>query len=325
MSNLFQRLEALAGALVVVMGLHPAPSAFAADALKIAVGGRGIGETFVTEVGYKAGLFAQHDLVLDIFYTDGGGETQQAVISNSAQIGVASGFLGAIGVFAKGAPVRIIGGSYTGGSQVFWYVPTNSPIRSPQDLNGKTVAYSNNGSSTHAGVLALQKHYKLSFKPTPTGNAAATMTAAMSGQVDVGWAGAPFGVAELEAGKTRLVMKSSDAPDFDKQTTRVIIANANELKARRDAITRFMRGYRDSLSWIYSTPAGLSAYAAFAKLSEPTAQRALKEFLPPAAVNPDRISGIDEVMADAVSFKFIAAPLGTEELAELIQIPERKQ
>lgn len=295
------------------------------DRLKIAVGGRGIGETFVTEVGYKAGLFKKHNLDLDIFYTDGGGETQQAVISNSAQVGVASGFLGAIGVFAKGAPVRIIGGSYTGGSQVFFYVPAASPIKSPQDLDGKTVAYSNNGSSTHAGVLALQKHFKINFKPTPTGNAAATMTATMSGQVDVGWAGAPFGVAELDAGKTRLIMKSSDAPDFDKQTTRVIIANANELKAHGDVITRFMRGYRDSLAWIYSTPEGLAAYAAFAKLPEATAKRALREFLPPSAVSPDRISGIDEVMADAISFKFIPGRLSEAQLAELIQIPERKR
>src|SRR5712691_11552222 len=297
----------------------------AQDQLKIAVGGRGIGETFVTEVGDKAGLFKKHDLALDIFYTDGGGETQQAVISNSAQVGVASGFLGAIGVFAKGAPVRIIGGSYTGGSQVFWYVPAGSSIRSPQELDGKTVAYSNNGSSTHAGALALQKHYRINFKLTPTGNAAATMTATMSGQVDVGWAGAPFGVAELEAGKTRLIMKSSDAPDFDKQTSRVIIANADALKGRPDVFARFMRGYRDSLAWIYSTPAGLVAYAAFAKLPEAAAKRALQEFLPLAAVDPDRISGIEEVMADAMAFKFISAPLTKDELAELIPIPEPRR
>ena len=324
-SNRFVRSTFLAVSLAMFASVAAVPPSFAADALKIAVGGRGIGETFVTEVGYKAGLFKRHDLVLDIFYTDGGGETQQAVISNSAQIGMASGFLGAIGVFAKGAPVRVIGGSYTGGSQVFWYVPAASPLKSPRDLDGKTVAYSNNGSSTHAGALALQKHYKVNFKPTPTGNAAATMTATMSGQVDVGWAGAPFGVAELEAGKTRLIMKSSDAPDFDKQTTRVIIANANELKARKDAFVRFMRGYRDSLAWIYATPEGLAAYAAFAKLSEATAKRALQEFLPPSAVNPDRISGLEEVMADAISFKFITAPLSKEQLAELIQIPERRQ
>jgi NitT/TauT family transport system substrate-binding protein len=297
----------------------------AADELKVAVGGRGIGETFVTEVGDKAGLFKRHNLALDIFYTDGGGETQQAVISNSAQVGIASGFLGAIGVFAKGAPVRIIGGSYTGGAQVFWYVPADSPIRGPQDLVGKTVAYSNNGSSTHAGVLALQRHYNIDFKPVPTGNAAATMTATMSGQVDVGWAGAPFGVAELEAGKTRLIMKSSDAPDFDKQTNRVIIVNAAELKARADVFVRFMRGYRDALAWVYSTPEGLAAYAAFAKLSPETARRALREFLPPAAVDPDRISGLEEVMADAVKFKFIPAPLSKDDLAELIRIPERRQ
>jgi len=318
------RAKTLAASLAAVGTLAAGAACHAEDQLKIAVGGRGIGETFVTEVGSKAGLFKQHNLVLDIFYTDGGGETQQAVISNSAQIGIAAGFLGAIGVFAKGAPVRVIGGSYTGGAQVFWFVPANSAIKGPQDLEGKTVAYSNNGSSTHAGVLALQKHYKLNFKPTATGNAAATMTATMSGQVDVGWAGAPFGVAELEAGKTRLIMKSSDAPDFDKQTSRVIIANADELKARPDVFARFMRGYRDSLAWIYSTPAGLEAYAAFAKLSQATAKRALEEFLPPAAVSPDRISGIDEVMADAISFKFIAAPLSKEQLAELIQIPERR-
>src|SRR3954454_19062014 len=129
-----------------------ARDAVAQDHLKVAVGGRGVGETFITEVGDKAGLFRKHNLALDIFYTDGGGETQQAVISNSAQVGVASGFIGAIGVFAKGAPVRIIGGSYTGGSQVFWYVPANSPIKAPGDLEGKTLGYSTSGSSTHGGA-----------------------------------------------------------------------------------------------------------------------------------------------------------------------------
>jgi hypothetical protein len=85
---------------------------------------------------------------------------------------------------------------------------------------------------------------------------------------------------------------------------------------------RFMRGYRDALAWVYSTPEGLKAYTAFAKLSEPTARRALQEFLPKAAVDPDRISGIEEVMADAITFKFIAAPLSKGELAELIQVPQ---
>jgi NitT/TauT family transport system substrate-binding protein len=301
-----------------------AHDALAQDRLKVAVGGRGIGEAFITEVGDKAGYFKKHNLALEIFYTDGGGETQQAVISNSAHIGVASGFLGAIGVFAKGAPVRIIAGSYTGGSQLFWYVPANSPLRRVQDLEGKTVAYSTTGSSTHASVLALQKHYNVNFKPTQIGSAATSMTAAMSGQVDVGWAGAPFGIADLEAGKIRLIMKASEAPQFDKQTSRVNIANADELKARPEVFARYMRGYRDSIAWIYGTPEGLKAYAAFANLSEETARRALREFLPLTSVDPDRISGVEEVMADAIAYKFISAPLTPEQLRELIRVPQPK-
>jgi NitT/TauT family transport system substrate-binding protein len=298
--------------------------AHAEDSLKIAVGARGVGETFVAELGQNAGIFKKHGIALDILYTQGGGETQQVVISDSAQIGVATGFLGALGAFAKGAPLRVIGSTFTGGSQLFWYVPANSPIKSLKDTEGKTVAYSTNGSSTHTAVLALQKSSGVKFKPTPTGAAPATLTQVMSGQIDVGWAGAPFGVDMVEAGKTRVIAKASDDPVLDKQTIRLIIANASELKQRPDTFVRFMRAYREALDWVYATPEGLRAYAAWSSISEGTARRALQEFLPKSAVDPDRISGLDDIMADAVTFKYIPAPLTAAQLDELIQIPERK-
>jgi NitT/TauT family transport system substrate-binding protein len=301
-----------------------AQAALAQDALKVAVGARGVGETFVAELGQNAGIFSKHGIVLEILYTQGGGETQQVVISNSAQIGVAAGFLGALGAYAKGAPLRIIGSTFTGGSQLFWYVPANSPIRSLHDTEGKTVAYSTNGSSTHTAVLALQKSSGVRFKPTPTGAAPATLTQVMSGQIDVGWAGAPFGVDMVETGKARVIAKASDDPALDRQTIRLIVANATELARRHDVFVRFMRAYREALDWVYATPAGLKAYAEWASISEATARRALAEFLPKAAVDPDRISGLDEVMADAVTFKYIPAPLTRAQLDDLIQIPERK-
>ena len=55
-----------------------------------------------------------------------------------------------------------------------------------------------------------------------------------------------------------------------------------------------------------------------------SARCAVQEFLPKAAVDPDRISGLDDIMADAVTFKYIPAPLSKAQLDELIQIPERK-
>jgi ABC-type nitrate/sulfonate/bicarbonate transport system substrate-binding protein len=316
-----RRLIALPGLLALVLG---GGMACAQDSLKVAVGARGVGETFVAELGQNAGIFKKHGLVLEILYTQGGGETQQVVISDSAQIGVATGFLGALGAFAKGAPVRIIGSTFTGGSQLFWYVPAASAIRSLKDTEGKTVAYSTNGSSSHSAVLALQKSSGVKFVPTPTGAAPATLTQVMSGQIDVGWAGAPFGVEMVEAGKTRVVAKASDDPALDRQTIRLIIANASELAQRKDVFVRFMRAYREALDWVYATPEGLKAYAAWASISEGTARRALQEFLPKSAVDPDRISGLDDIMADAVTFKYIAAPLAKAQLDELIQIPERK-
>jgi NitT/TauT family transport system substrate-binding protein len=295
----------------------------AQDNLKVAVGARGVGETFVAELGQNAGIFKKHGLALEILYTQGGGETQQVVISDSAQIGVATGFLGALGAFAKGAPVRVIGSTFTGGSQLFWYVPASSPIRTLWDTEGRSVAYSTNGSSTHTAVLALQKSSGVKFKPTPTGAAPATLTQVMSGQIDVGWAGAPFGVDMVEAGKTRVIAKASDDSVLDRQTIRLIIANATELAQRKDVFVRFMRGYREALDWVYATPEGRKAYAEWASISEVTAKRALEEFLPKSAVDPDRMSGLDDIMADAVAFKCIPALLTPAQLDELIQIPER--
>jgi NitT/TauT family transport system substrate-binding protein len=311
-------------ALAAALMLLP-QSASANDVLKLALGGRGVGEAFVPELGQNAGIFKKHGIDLDVFYTQGGGETIQVVISNAAQIGGAIGFLGTIGAFSKGAPVRIIGSTYTGGKQLFWYVKADSPIKSLKDAAGKSVAYSTNGSSTHTAVLALKKFTGADFVPTQTGAAPATYTQVMSGQIDVGWAGAPFGVDAVEQGRTRVIAKASDDPVLDRQTIRLLVANANEMAKRPDAFVRFMRGYREALNWVYSTPEGLAAYAKWANISEATAKRSLAEFLPKDAVNPDRISGVDDVMADAVTFKYISAPLTKAQLDTLIQIPERKQ
>jgi ABC-type nitrate/sulfonate/bicarbonate transport system substrate-binding protein len=60
--------------------------------------------------------------------TNGGGETLQAVISGSIDLGIAAGTSSVLGAFAKGAPVRILLAGATGASDLYWYVPTASPL-----------------------------------------------------------------------------------------------------------------------------------------------------------------------------------------------------
>src|SRR5215467_16129146 len=89
-------------ALVALMAV--ASAAAAQDTLKLAIGQRGNWENAAPELGQKAGIFKKHGLTLDLLYTQGAGETLQAVISGSVQIGIAAGTPAVMGAFAKGAP-----------------------------------------------------------------------------------------------------------------------------------------------------------------------------------------------------------------------------
>jgi ABC-type nitrate/sulfonate/bicarbonate transport system substrate-binding protein len=123
----------------------------------------------------------------------------------------------------------------------------------------------------------------------------------LSGQVDVGWAGAPFGIEAMEKGQIRSVWKANAVPELDQRTIRVMIANSEDLKQKGDIYGRFLAGYEETLTWAYSTPDGLKAYAEWAGLSEGSAKRALDEFLPRAALEPRKIIGIEQALDDAVA------------------------
>jgi NitT/TauT family transport system substrate-binding protein len=205
-------------AAVLVAVVFVSSVAFSEDSLKLAVGAPNNWDSGVSEIGQRAGIFRRHGLNLEILYTNGGSETMQAVISGAADIGISAGTGAELGAFAKSAPVRIILAGTTGASDLYWYVPAASPLKSFGHLNGKTVAYSTNGASTHITLLALIKHFNVSAKPVATGACAMTLTQAMSGQIDVGWASPPFGLDALDNGQIRLVARGSDAPSTRDQT-----------------------------------------------------------------------------------------------------------
>ncbi len=298
-------------------------SALADDVVKMTIGQRGNWDTAITHLGDKAGIFKKHGLQLEMIYTSGSGETLQPVIAGGVDLGLAVGTLGTIAAYAKGAPVRIIGAQATGAAD-YWYAK-NPDIKTLKDTNGHTIAFSTNGSSTNSVVRAFIDEFKLTAKPQATGNPSATLTAVMTDQVDVGWASPPFGLKEMEEGKIHLVARATDATLVRGQTIRVLIANADALAKRKDVLERFMKAYRESIDYIYSSdPQVIKDYAEFAKVPEPMAKRVRDEFFPKSLVNPDQIHGLDSLMPEAVNLKFIPAALTKEQTAELIQISPRQ-
>lgn len=313
-------MKLLTGALALTLSVT---AALADDTVKLAIGQRGNWDTSVSDIGQRVGIFKKHGLVLDIVYTQGAGETQQAVISGSVNIGVAAGVMGVLSAYSKGAPVRVISAETTGAKDLYWYVKADSPIKTLKDTDGKSLAYSTNGSSTHGIVTAFMKQYDLKAKPTAMGGPAANLTAVMSGQIDVGWAAPPFGLDQLDSKQIRIIATGNDADVFRGQTVRLNITNADYYKANKDVVTRYMKAYRETIDCMYKDPKCLKAYAEWLNISEAKAKRTRDDFFPGDAINPDKITGLDMIVKDAVVLKFTASQLTPQQLAELIQIPPR--
>jgi len=313
-------------AAAVALAASLAGTAHADDTLKVAVGQLTTWENQMTLIGQEVGIFKKHGIVLENFGTNGAGETLQAVISGSADIGIGMGTAGAMRAFVRGAPVRMLAPAFTGSNDLYWYVKADSPIKSLADTTAsQTIAYSTSGSSTNSLVIGFGKELGAKAKPTATGGPPATLTLVMSGQIDVGWASPPFGLKELEEGKIHIVAKATDATLVRGQTIRVVVANAAYLEKNKAIVERFMQAYRESIDYMYSAnPQVIKDYAEFVKVPEPMAKRVRDEFFPKSLVDPDKITGLDSLMQEAVNLKFIPQPLTKAQTDELIQIPPRK-
>ncbi len=316
------RLAMLALATPLMM---PVPAG-AQDTLKLAIGQINNWENQAPTLGQDAGIFEKYNLTLDNVGTAGAGETIQAVISGSADIGVGVGVAGAMRAFAKGAPVRILAPGFTGTGDLYWYVKSDSPLKSLKDATDKdTIAYSTSGSSSNNIVVAFVEELGAKAKPTATGGPPATLTAVMSGQIDIGWAAPPFGLKELKEGKIRIIAHGSDVPSLRGQTVRALIVNAAALKTKHDAILRFMQGYRDAVDWMYAGDEAAQMYAKKIHADPVLIKESIARFHPKAALQTEKMADLDGAMRDAVKLKFLDKPLTAEQVAEFIQIPSPKK
>ena len=316
-----QGIGRLASGVAAALGLLAlVPTASAEDVLRLAVAQRGAWDSAAPQLGQSAGIFKKHGIVLDLLYVEDGGETELPVTSGKADVGLSAGLIGVLRAYVRGATIRIIGAGTTG-SPNYWYVSANSPIKIVKDINGKTIAYPNTGETSRYDVFDLMKQYGVRAKPIAMGSTAAALDAVMSGQLDVGWATPPFGIDAIEQGQIRIVARANDVPNIRDKTVRVLVASADALQKRKDALARFMGAYRETLEWMYSDPAALKSYAEFAGVSEALARRLRDEFFTKKLLSPDKILGLKSVVKEAVALSYIRGPLAKQQTTELIQIP----
>jgi NitT/TauT family transport system substrate-binding protein len=114
-------------------------------------------------------------------------------------------------------------------------------------------------------------------------------------------------------------------PSLRGQTVRTLIVNLNSLKAKHDAIMRFVDAYRESVDWMYSDPKAVEMYSAKVHQPVEVLKESMAKFQPKEALQTDKFADLDGAIADAVKLKFLEKPLTKEQITELLQIPPRKK
>ncbi len=308
-----KRLRAcLVSVLTIFFAQAPAQ---ALDKFVIASGAFGNWQTAPPHMGKVAGIFEKHGLDVDVLWTEGGGESLQAVASGSADVGVGLGLSAVMAAYQKGAPVRPIGNTSTG-PDLYWYVPAQSPLQSLKDAQGKSIAYATLGSSGYIALIGMQKLYNVKLNMVATGGPAATYTQVMSGQVDIGWANPPFGFEQRKKGLIRVLARESELPEFLDQTSRVLIANLGALRNKPKQMEAFRLAYAETIEWMYSGAQAMQAYSDFSKVPLDIAQQVIDEFWPKKAVLMTTLGGVDFAMRDAVEMKLMKEPLTKPQLED---------
>ncbi len=307
-------------AFIAVVAAIVAVTTVQAEPLKVAISQRGFWDSSFVEFAEAAGFFKEAGLEVEPFYTDGGASTLTTVLSGSADVGLSNGLLGVIGAYVKGAPVRVISAQMTGAGELYWYARAESGIKSLKDAAGKTIAFSSPGSSSNLILLGLLRQAQVNAKTLAAGGAPATLTQVMTGQIDVGWAAAPFGLQNVIDGKAVIIARTGDVPQLANQTIRVNVANVEALKTKRETIEKFMRVYARAIDWAYQNPRAVEIFAQNMKLTLAIARKAVDEFYPKEGLQIGEIKGLDLTLQDALEYKYISGPKTAQEIAGLFDI-----
>jgi NitT/TauT family transport system substrate-binding protein len=201
------------GLIATALGLSAVLGPPALAQTKVRVGQPQVGTfQFVPlQVGIEAGIFKKHKIDLEVISFGGGPRVQQALAADSIDIGIGSG--PELAFVAKGAPEIGVAAIADAPYSVVLAVPKDSPIKTAEDLKGKTVSVSSNGSLTYwlGQELSRQMGWgSAGINLAPLGSTAAQMAALKTRQIDGMIVEANAGYKMEEDGSGRVLVQFGD-------------------------------------------------------------------------------------------------------------------
>jgi NitT/TauT family transport system substrate-binding protein len=309
-------------AAVALAGLLLSASpVLADDLLRVAVTGSGAWDSSVVDFGWRAGIFKDAGIDLEISRTEGSSAGLQAVVSNSVDISIVgvSGFMGAA---LKGAPLKMFSSNFRGASDELWFVRGDSPVKSLKDVtDNMTLGCLTPASFSFIGISALLEQYGVKGKVVPAGSEAANLTGVMTGQLDVGFDGnGGLGVPEFQRGEVRIIAYGRELAIMQNVTARGMIASVETLAKRRDLLVRYLKAYQKTVDWMYRDPKAIEWYAEENHASVDDAKRAIAAMYPESALQVGEVTGIATSVELGLRYKRIAQAPTAEQLAAMFDI-----
>ena len=235
---------------IVVAALAGCGSASATETLRV---GRSPGFLFAytpLDVGIAKGFFAKRGLAIQTIDFAGASKMDAGLVADSIDISLGSPMGMAMEV--KGMPatgIAVIAGPML---EFGILVPYDSPIKSLDDLKGKTVGIATVGSITQWVALELErvKHWGLnSLKLTSIGSGAGAAEAALKTHiVDATVSNATLGIVLERTKQGRLLATGADfVPHF---IAHEMYATRSVMHDHPDAIRTFLAGWFESVAYM---------------------------------------------------------------------------
>jgi NitT/TauT family transport system substrate-binding protein len=237
-------------------GSEEGPAAGQPD--KVTVGVIPILDVAPIYLGLEKGFFDKRDIDLELKQAEGGAAIVPAVVSEQYQFGF-SNVVSLLLAQSEGLPVKVVsnGNNSTGVDGEDFaglMVKGDSPITSPKDLEGKTVAANTLQNIVDTSVRASVRKdggdpSKVKFVALPFPEQPAALA---SGQVDAVFVVEPFQQAVLAEGGRKIASSYVDAAD---NLTVAAYFTSQQLQAENpDLVKRFTEAMQESLSYADSHP-----------------------------------------------------------------------
>jgi NitT/TauT family transport system substrate-binding protein len=238
--------------LALAAGLFAAGAMQPAQALDKLSVGKAINVLWVytmLDVGVEEGIFAKYGLDVEVSVLPGDAKFQQALISKSIDIGLASGTAMALAV--KGSPAVAVA-AYAGAPRNFSVnVAADSDIKTVKDLKGRLLATATAGSLPEWLIkrLSLKEGWGVhGIRTTATGGFEASLAATLTHQVD-GFMGATEAGLMLEEQKRGRVITNMEqyAPRF---ITQVVSTRTDFVAEHPELVERFLKGLFGTIAYV---------------------------------------------------------------------------